>query len=137
LHFVIVGQNDHPIFEADLSSKAGDASHREERPQYLYHFVLHAALDAVEEQEWAFPSMHLGVVDRFNNFQVSAYSTAAHIRFMLLHDGRSDDAIKSFFKDVHELYLKVMMNPFFTFSSKITSASFHQKLKQQARLYFR
>lgn len=33
--------------------------------------------------------------------------------------------------------LQVMMNPFFTFSSKITSASFHQKLKQQARLYFR
>ena len=43
---------------------------QQERPQYLYHFVLHAALDAVEEQEWATSSMHLGVVDRFNNYQV-------------------------------------------------------------------
>jgi hypothetical protein len=41
----------------------------QERPQYLYHFVLHAALDAVEEQEWHSNSMHLGVVDRFNNLQ--------------------------------------------------------------------
>lgn len=42
----------------------------QERPQYLYHFVLHAALDAVEEAEWHSSSMHLGVVDRFNNLQV-------------------------------------------------------------------
>ncbi len=43
---------------------------QQERPQYLYHFVLHAALDAVEEQEWRTTAMHLGVVDRFNNLQV-------------------------------------------------------------------
>ena len=43
--------------------------HTQERPQYLHHFVLHAALDAVEEQEWRTTAMHLGVVDRFNNLQ--------------------------------------------------------------------
>lgn len=135
----------------------------QERPQYLYHFVLHAALDAVEEQEWHSNAMHLGVVDRFNNLQVcpageclqhdrcpagsrkhsammhrwrrlffsrglqlpsacavssppvspfpgpqvSAFTTAAHVRFLLLHDGRSDDLVKSFFRDVYELYLRV------------------------------
>ena len=51
--------------------------------------------------------MHLGLVDKFNNFQVSAFSTACHVRFMLLHDGRSEEAVRGFFKDVHELYLKV------------------------------
>lgn len=45
------------------------AATSQERPQYLYHFVLHAALDAVEEQEWRTTAMHLGVVDRFNNLQ--------------------------------------------------------------------
>ena len=29
------------------------------------------------------------------------------------------------------------MNPFFTFSDKILSADFQEKLRQQARLYFR
>ena len=42
----------------------------QERAQYLHQFVLHASLDAVEEQMWMTPAMHLGTVDRFNNLQV-------------------------------------------------------------------
>lgn len=137
LHFMIVGQEDHPIFEADLISKSSDASGREERPQYLYHFVLHAALDAVEEQEWSTNSMHLGVVDRFNNYQVSAFTTAAHIKFLLLHDGRGDEVIRNFFKDVYEIYIKVMLNPFFISTAKITSSLFQQRVKALGRQYFR
>lgn len=34
-----------------------------------------------------------------------------HTRFMLLHDSRSDDGIKSFFQEVHELYIKVTIVP--------------------------
>lgn len=30
-----------------------------------------------------------------------------HTRLMLLHDSRNDDGIKSFFQEVHELYIKV------------------------------
>ena len=241
LHFVIVGHEDHPIYEADLTAKSAEAvasgkevrgeraprrarcgsgggaqagrqaqAHApsspppppaaapssQERPQYLYHFVLHAALDAVEEAEFGGGSggggMYLGVVDRFNAYQVSAFTTAARVRFLLLHDGRSDDLVKSFLKDVHELYLRVgeaprrrpdgqrggergrarrgrvqqeklgktsqaaalpagppaceppprrapqvMLNPFFTPTTKITSPLFHQKVKQLARNYFR
>lgn len=37
-------------------------------------FVLHAALDAVDEQQWSTPNMHLGVVDRFHNLQVCILS---------------------------------------------------------------
>ena len=44
----------------------------QDRSQYLHQFVLHAALDAVEEHLWSSPAMHLGVVDRFNNLQVHA-----------------------------------------------------------------
>ena len=33
-------------------------------------FVLHAALDAVDEQQWTTTTMHLGVVDKFHNLQV-------------------------------------------------------------------
>ena len=109
----------------------------QERPQYLHHFVLHAALDAVDEAEWASTTMHLGVVDRFNSLQVSAFTTAGRVRFLLLHDGRGDESIKSFFKSVYELYLKAALSPFFIPTAKIASPEFSQKVKQLARLYFR
>jgi hypothetical protein len=69
--------------------------------------------------------------------QVSAFVTAAQIRFLLLHDGRSDDVIKAFFRDVHELYLKVMLNPFFMPSSRISTPGFTQKVRILARQHFR
>ena len=43
----------------------------QERAQYLHQFLMHAALDAVDEQLWSTSAMHLGVVDRFNNLQAS------------------------------------------------------------------
>ena len=36
-------------------------------------FVLHAALDAVDEQQWSTTNMHLGVVDKFHNLQASIW----------------------------------------------------------------
>lgn len=99
--------------------------------------MLHAALDAVEEAQWATTSMHLGVVDRFNSLQVSAYAAAGPARFLLLHDGRPDDGVKAFFKDVHDLYLGAALNPFFLPAARITSPAFHHKVKQLARVYFR
>lgn len=74
---------------------------------YLHQFVLHAALDAVNEQLWTTTSMHLGNVDKFNNLMVAAHVTAAHVRFLLLHDGKSDEAIRLFFKDVYDVYVRV------------------------------
>ncbi len=50
----------------------GEAGARDDRAQYLHQFVLHAALDAVEEQQWQTTSMSLGVVDKFNNLQARA-----------------------------------------------------------------
>lgn len=109
----------------------------QERPQYLHHFVLHASLDALEEAEWNSSSAYLGVIDRFNLLQVSAFVTPSRIRLLLLHDGRSDDAIRTFFKDVYELYLRVALNPFFTPAGKITSPYFHQRVKGVAKASFR
>mmetsp|Transcript_32790 Transcript_32790/g.82598 ORF Transcript_32790/g.82598 Transcript_32790/m.82598 type:complete len:128 (-) Transcript_32790:38-421(-) len=73
------------------------------------------------------------VVDRFNEYYVSAYTTAAQTRFLLLHDNRSEDGIRSFFQDVHELYIKVMLNPFHTSTTRITSPVFNQRVRALAK----
>lgn len=42
-----------------------------------------------------------------NNQFVSTFLTAGNIKLILLHGGRSEESIKNFFHEVHELYVKV------------------------------
>ncbi|KAK9292585.1 hypothetical protein L1049_020559 [Liquidambar formosana] len=107
--FIIVSRNDIPIYEAEV----GSAVKREDAAQQ-HQFILHAALDIVQDLAWTTSAMFLKAIDRFNDLVVSVYVTAVsltdpyyiHTRLMLLHDSRNDDGIKSFFQEVHELYIK-------------------------------
>ena len=47
------------------------------------------------------------IITKVNNQTVSAFVTAANIKFMLLHTGKSDDNIRNFFAEVYDLYVKV------------------------------
>lgn len=99
----------------------------------MHQLILLAALDAVDERVWDTTSMYLKacslgghspsptsvhgahplhavpqVVDKFNDLLVSCYTTAGNARLLLLHDSRSgEEAVRAFFQEVHELYLKV------------------------------
>ena len=139
--------------EQQPPSSASTSSARDERAAYLHQFILHAALDAVDEVLMSSSSSssnaatggggggsstttasaslaaagaggapHLGVVDRFNALQVSAYATPGSLRLLLLHDGRPDDVVRGFFKEVHEALVKARLNPFFIGGSSSSSS---------------
>lgn len=74
-------------------SQKDDSSH-------LQQFILHAALDPIDDRLWDASGMNLRVVDKFNDLLVSAYVTAGRTRLLLLHDNRNDDGIHAFFKEV-------------------------------------
>jgi len=46
---------------------------------YQHQFILHAALDFVQDLAWTTNAMFLRSVDRFNDLVVSVYVTAGHI----------------------------------------------------------
>ncbi|CAL5373527.1 unnamed protein product [Camellia sinensis] len=94
--FMIVSRNDIPIYEAEVG-----AAVKKEEAAHQHQFILHAALDIVQDLAWTTSAMFLKAVDRFNDLVVSVYVTAG------LHDSRNDDGIKSFFQEVHELYVKI------------------------------
>ena len=85
---------------------------------------------------WSTQGMFFKNVDKFNDFIISAFVTAGHIKLMLLHDVRNEDGIRNFFHDVHELYIKVLMNPFYEPNTPITSTLFDSRVKLLGRRYF-
>ncbi|PWZ12813.1 putative trafficking protein particle complex subunit 2 [Zea mays] len=73
--FVIVSKNDIPIYEAEVGSAP-----KKEDLSYHHQFILHAALDVVQDLAWTTNNaMSLKSVDRFNDLVVSVYVTAGHI----------------------------------------------------------
>jgi hypothetical protein len=125
------GEVDTPIYEAEFIN-----TQRREDNSHLNQFIIHAALDMVEESVWGTQSMFFKSVDKFNDYLISAFVTAGGIKFMLLHDVRNEDGIRSFFHDVHELYVKVLMNPFYQPNTAISSSLFDARVKALGRRYF-
>ncbi len=76
---------------------------------YFYQFMAHASLDFVDEKlstknsNTFFPN-----IDRFNEWSISAFVTPSYLRFIVLHDLKNDDNIKTFCQDVYETYIKVI-----------------------------
>ena len=129
--FTIVSNADVPLYEANLGQtpKREDAAH-------LQEFVAHAALDVVDERRWETPQTNLKLVDRFNDLYTYAWVTAGGCRFLLLHDARNEENVRSFFDEVHQLYLRVALNPFHTPRTPIENEVFDRRVRQAARRYF-
>ncbi|KAG9452681.1 hypothetical protein H6P81_005585 [Aristolochia fimbriata] len=100
---------------------------KKEEAAHQHQFILHAALDIVQDLAWTTSAMFLKAMDRFNDLAVSV--------LMLLHDSRNEDGIKSFFQEVHELYIKILLNPLYLPGSRITSSHFDTKVRALARKY--
>jgi trafficking protein particle complex subunit 2 len=75
----------------------------------------------------------LKVVDDYNGLKVSAFVTPGQVRFLLLHEKKDDDGIKNFFNEVHELYIKVLLNPFYNINTPIQARGFGERVRAVAR----
>ncbi|KAF4602285.1 hypothetical protein EYR40_005490 [Pleurotus pulmonarius] len=97
--------------------------------------IANASLDVIEDVMRKENVMYLKSVDKFNEWTVSAFVTPGNMKFLLLHEGKNDDGIKSFFIDVWELYTKTMLNPFHTAHTSIRSPVFDSRVRASAKKY--
>ena len=61
-YFTIIGTRDNPLFELDFgtSKVGGDGVARfKEEAKYMNQFIVHAALDVVEEVQWTNKEMYV------------------------------------------------------------------------------
>ena len=75
------------------------------------------------------------VIDRFNSLMVSAYVTPGGVYLLLLHEGRGEDAVRGFMTEVHELYVKHILNPFAKFDAPICSPQFDSHVRMASRRF--
>ena len=129
--FVVCGRDADLLYEAELNANF-DA---ESPTAHLSHFVLHAALDNVDHLIATTPDVYLRVVDNFNEKRVYAFCTGGHAKFLLLHEGRNEDAVRNFFNDVYDKYVQALLNPFYTPDAEITSPSFDRSVRAAAKRY--
>ncbi|RKP36789.1 Sedlin [Dimargaris cristalligena] len=135
-YFTIVGTNDVPLYEAEFGMQIKDTSlSAKEETRYLNQFIAHAALDIIDEAVWNTTDLYLKTLDKYNELNVSCYVTPSNTRFILLHENKADDNIKTFLAECHEFYIKILCNPFYTVNTPIVSPTFEQRVKSLARRF--
>ncbi|KAI9861775.1 MAG: TRAPP subunit [Trichoglossum hirsutum] len=164
-YFTIIGTKDNPLFEHEFgtSKSGGDGVARfREEARVMNQFVVHSSLDVVEEVQWASGGMYLKVIDRFHNAHISCFLTGGNIKFLLLHDptistatsitsststtSRSsiatnptspatEEAIRQFFADVYEVWVKTLMNPFYEPDKEVRSPVFRGRVAAAGKKY--
>ncbi|KAG8994503.1 hypothetical protein FRB90_000408, partial [Tulasnella sp. 427] len=112
-------------------SKGGSVGGGQDR--HVVQMIANASLDVIEETMKTNGAMYLKSVEKFNEWTVSAFVTPGNMKFVLLHESRNDEGIRSFFMDVWENYVKTMMNPFHTAHTAIRSVVFDNKVKASAK----
>ncbi|KAL9058006.1 MAG: hypothetical protein Q9162_001998 [Coniocarpon cinnabarinum] len=193
-YFAIIGTKDNPIFTYEFGTSRGSAdglSRFTDDARTLNQFIVHAALDIVEEAVWTTGALYLKNVDRFRNALVSCFVTGTGMKFMLLsapHEeqlgkerpgsglGRplssgssgskhgsggvfgmgqiggafspaggpgtaagapqaTEEAVRQFFADVYENWVKTTLNPFYKIDMEIKSPVFRQRVAAAARKF--
>ncbi|CAH8531331.1 unnamed protein product [Schistosoma intercalatum] len=135
-YFAICGPHDEALFDLDYNSPGKSTGEKADECLHLNQFIAHAALDMVDDHLWSKADTYLKVVDRFNEWLVSAFITPGRLRFILLHDESNENRIKYFFQDTYEAYIKLALNPFFRREKPITSSSFSKRVQRIANKHF-
>lgn len=156
-YFAIIGTRDNPIYELELSSfksptkSVPGQSHFSPKIKELLPFITNSSLDLIEDAQWSTSNFHLGKVDSFYGLQVNAFITQGNIKFVLCYDsvgssggveslisssGKHDESvIRQFFVEAYDLYVKALLNPFYSVNDPLISADFDYRIKSVARKY--
>lgn len=140
-YFTIVGTKDSPIYELEFASfKSGSSipgkSQFPPNTKEILPFLTHSSLDLIEDAQWSNNQFNLGKVDTFYGLLVSAFVTQGNIKLIMCYENNKkydENAMRQFFIEVNELYIKTLMNPFYSVNDILTSSEFDLRVKLLAK----
>lgn len=133
LLFCLVSPNSKPLYSATLNNLSTSSSTLP-RSQY-YNFLLHSGLDLVSHYRNLTPHCNLRTIDSMPPHQISCYLTPSGYAFLLLHPPLSQDSVGGFFKDVGEVWVKLVMGGLWERESVVESKGFDDRVRAIARRY--
>ncbi|TVY88120.1 Transport protein particle 20 kDa subunit [Lachnellula willkommii] len=144
-YFAIIGTQDNPLFEYEFGTakQGGDGVARfPEQARHMNQFIVHSSLDIVEEVQWAQGQIPNGSSD---------------VKFLLLHapsqpstantsrastsiaanptSPQTEEAIKQFFTEVYENWVKTIMSPFYHVNMEVKSPVFRSRVAALGKKY--
>ncbi|SCU97675.1 LADA_0H07602g1_1 [Lachancea dasiensis] len=164
-YFAIIGAKDNPIYEAEFTNPQLNQFPPElkELNPFILHASLdiledlqwqaHPQSGASTGTSGGFlrsrssannSNCYLGKIDHFYGLAITGYLSYGNMKFVMIHSGNTnsglpvtieDGPVKSFYQEVHELYIKTLMNPFYKLNEPITSPVFDSKVRTLAKRY--
>ncbi|SCV01086.1 LANO_0F10066g1_1 [Lachancea nothofagi CBS 11611] len=164
-YFAIIGAKDNPIYEAEFTSPQLNQFPPElkELNPFILHASLDIVEDLQwqthpqaggntstsggflrSRHSASNSNCYLGKIDHFYGLAITAYLSYGNMKFVMIHSSNSnngapvqieDGPVKSFYQEVHELYVKTLMNPFYKLNDPITSPVFDNRVRALAKRY--
>lgn len=64
------------------------------------------------------------------------FVTPSNAKFLLVHEGRQEDAIKLFFNEVYEYFTRLQLNPFYDENEQVSCPQFEQRVLASSKKAF-
>uniref|UniRef100_K3WRF7 Trafficking protein particle complex subunit 2-like protein n=1 Tax=Globisporangium ultimum (strain ATCC 200006 / CBS 805.95 / DAOM BR144) TaxID=431595 RepID=K3WRF7_GLOUD len=101
-----------------------------------FHYIAHVSLDIIEEKlrsagiMAAKDDMYLGFLGPIEDYRVYGYVTNTSIKFVAIMQDSPvrESELRSFFAEMHKMYVNAMSNPFAPIGERITSQNFEKKV---------
>ncbi|QPG75080.1 hypothetical protein FOA43_002420 [Brettanomyces nanus] len=138
-YFSIIGNNDAPLYELEIGTyhQSGDGTpHLPKEIHQLEQFIVNSSLDILQDIQFKNNAIFTKNLDNFYGYQIFSYLTQGNAKFIILTDLKShDESLRQFLIEINELYVKTLLNPFYTVNNPITSSGFDTRVRLLARKY--
>ncbi len=138
-YFAIIGTNDAPVYELEIGTyrqSGNGVPHLPNELQELEQFVLNSSLDILQNIQFKDTGLFSKNLDSFYGYKILSYLTQGNGKFLIMTDLKNhDESIRQFFIEIHELYVRNMLNPFYEVNQPIRSADFDMRVRALAKRY--